>query len=197
MQQDECTFSFDTPLSPGGLLTNLATHRSVGVDFIDMERRLCAKHGDPSSLYLLQRWRRVKKPQEELDAKRDPTKLAIGVEGGFNVDDDGDYDVVKANFLRVYPAGIDVELPCEDLPFAVAQCVEAVLQHAGVHAQEEVSTWQEERRESRYADALVQEPSEGRKISPDPKRWKCAETGASENLWLNLSDGFIGSGRKN
>ncbi|ACO65323.1 predicted protein [Micromonas commoda] len=180
MQQDECTFSFDTPLSPGGLLTNLATHRSVGVDFIDMERRLCAKHGDPSSLYLLQRWRRVKKPQEELDAKRDPTKLAIGVEGGFNVDDDGDYDVVKANFLRVYPAGIDVELPCEDLPFA-----------------EEVATWQEERRESRYADALVQEPSEGRKISPDPKRWKCAETGASENLWLNLSDGFIGSGRKN
>ena len=51
MQQDECTFSFDTPLSPGCLLTNLATHRSVGVDFIDMERRLCAKHGDPSSLY--------------------------------------------------------------------------------------------------------------------------------------------------
>ena len=81
-----------------------------------MERRLCAKHGDPSSLYLLQRWRRVKKPQEELDAKRDPTKLAIGVEGGFNVDDDADYDVVKANFLRVYPAGIDVELLCEDLP---------------------------------------------------------------------------------
>ena len=197
MQQDECTFSFDTPLSPGGLLTNLATHRSVGVDFIDMERRLCAKHGDPSSLYLLQRWRRVKKPQEELDAKRDPTKLAIGVEGGFNVDDDADYDVVKANFLRVYPAGIDVELPCEDLPMTVAQCVDAILQHAGVHAQEEVATWQEERRESRYADALVQEPSEGRKIPPDPKAWRCAETGATENLWLNLSDGFIGSGRKN
>ena len=108
-----------------------------------MERRLCAKHGDPSSLYLLQRWRRVKKPQEELDAKRDPTKLAIGVEGGFNVDDDADYDVVKANFLRVYPAGIDVELPCEDLPLTVAQCVDAILQHAGVHAQEEVATWQD------------------------------------------------------
>ena len=90
-----------------------------------------------------------------------------------------------------------MELPCEDLPLTVAQCVDAILQHAGVHAQEEVATWQEERRESRYADALVQEPSEGRKIPPDPKAWRCAETGATEDLWLNLSDGFICSGRKN
>ena len=195
--QDECTFSFDTPLSPGGLLTNLATHKSAGLDFIDTERQLCTKHGAPNSLYLLQRWRRVRKPQEALDAKKDPTVLAIGVDGGFNVDDDGDYDVVKDNFLRVYPSGVDVQLPNDDLPTAVTSCVDAILAHAGFHEQEEVAAWQETRVTSRYAATLAQEPSEGRKIPPDSKSWRCAETGVTENLWLNLSDGHIGSGRKN
>ena len=34
-------------------------------------------------------------------------------------------------------------------------------------------------------------------ISPDPGEWKCEHSGATENLWLNLSDGYIGGGRKN
>jgi uncharacterized UBP type Zn finger protein len=123
--------------------------------------------------------------------------LAIGVDGGFNVDDDGDYDVVKDNFLRVYPSGVDVQLPNDDLPTAVTSCVDAILAHAGFHEQEEVAAWQETRVTSRYAATLAQEPSEGRKIPPDSKSWRCAETGVTENLWLNLSDGHIGSGRKN
>ena len=36
----------------------------------------------------------------------------------------------------------------------------------------------------------------GRQIPPDPSQWACDETGATENLWLNLSTGFIGSGRQ-
>ena len=32
--------------------------------------------------------------------------------------------------------------------------------------------------------------------SPNPADWRCDETGVTENLWLNLSTGFIGSGRK-
>ena len=35
-----------------------------------------------------------------------------------------------------------------------------------------------------------------KKISPDPKEWVCEESGMRENLWLNLSDGHIGSGRR-
>ena len=123
--------------------------------------------------------------------------LAIGVDGGFNVDDDGDYDVVKDNFLRVYPSGVDVQLPNDELPTVVTSCVDAILAHAGFHEQEEVAAWQETRVTSRYAATLAQEPSEGRKIPPDSKSWRCAETGVTENLWLNLSDGHIGSGRKN
>lgn len=35
-----------------------------------------------------------------------------------------------------------------------------------------------------------------RPVPMDPKQWKCDETGVTENLWLNLSTGFIGSGRQ-
>ena len=56
--------------------------------------------------------------------------------------------------------------------------------------------WEEEKRISRYAADLPQLDN-GKKISPDPKQWKCDETGVTENLWLNLSTGIIGSGRQN
>lgn len=36
----------------------------------------------------------------------------------------------------------------------------------------------------------------GRSIPSNPDLWKCDETGVKENLWLNLSTGFFGSGRK-
>ena len=32
-------------------------------------------------------------------------------------------------------------------------------------------------------------------MNPDPSSWECAKSGMKENLWLNLSDGHIGSGR--
>ena len=35
------------------------------------------------------------------------------------------------------------------------------------------------------------------KKNSDPKDWKCELYGTTDNLWLNLSDGFIGGGRKN
>ncbi len=56
--------------------------------------------------------------------------------------------------------------------------------------------WEEERRVSKYADALPQLHT-GRNISPVPKDWTCDESGTVENLWLNLSTGHIGSGRPN
>jgi uncharacterized UBP type Zn finger protein len=64
--------------------------------------------------------------------------------------------------------------------------------------QEGISAYVEdfEAKESKYARALEQVPTEGKKIPSDPKMWKCFETAVTENLWMNLSTGFIGSGRK-
>jgi ubiquitin carboxyl-terminal hydrolase 5/13 len=91
-----------------------------------------------------------------------------------------------------------------------------------VNLQADETAWQEERLVSKYAENLPQLPCT-RNISPNPKeviqitsfvyhkylenifnclltycfvsQWRCDETGVSDNLWLNLSTGFIGSGR--
>jgi uncharacterized UBP type Zn finger protein len=65
----------------------------------------------------------------------------------------------------------------------------------GTDQQEQASTWEEEKRESKYARGLEQLPAD-RKISPNPADWECEFTGVKENLWLNLSTGKIGSGRR-
>lgn len=33
-------------------------------------------------------------------------------------------------------------------------------------------------------------------VSPVATDWRCEESGEQENLWLNLSTGYIGSGRQ-
>eukprot|EP00227_Mantoniella_beaufortii_P012729 CAMPEP_0197579800 /NCGR_PEP_ID=MMETSP1326-20131121/3720_1 /TAXON_ID=1155430 /ORGANISM="Genus nov. species nov., Strain RCC2288" /LENGTH=630 /DNA_ID=CAMNT_0043143357 /DNA_START=223 /DNA_END=2111 /DNA_ORIENTATION=+ len=194
--KDECVFSFDSPFSPGGLYINLASFHGLGHDYLALDHERTG-----NALYLHQKCTKVLKPvSSEADAAAAPaaapTKLAIGVEGGFSVDEDAaKYDVVKENALVVMPGGARVPYPNDELPTVVCDAVDAVLAHAGFNEQEEVTAWQEERRESKYARQLVVEPSEGKKVPPDPKRWKCAETGATENLWLNLSTGHMGSGR--
>lgn len=63
--------------------------------------------------------------------------------------------------------------------------------------QDSAAVWaeDEDRQVSKYASNLEQLPAT-RKIPSNPNEWKCDETGVKENLWLNLSTGFIGSGRQ-
>ena len=61
--------------------------------------------------------------------------------------------------------------------------------------QEEAASWEEELRVSKYAETLEQQPAH-RLIPSNPAEWRCDETGVTENLWLNLGTGHIGSGRQ-
>ena len=68
--------------------------------------------------------------------------------------------------------------------------------HDSASQQESVAAWQEEEAPvSKYAAELQQLETQGKTIPSDPSKWQCNETGVKENLWLNLSTGFIGSGR--
>jgi ubiquitin carboxyl-terminal hydrolase 5/13 len=84
------------------------------------------------------------------------------------------------------------------LPDVVVQSAESIVHHVGLAVQQDLTTWQddEEIPVSKYYANLPFVDNDI-KISPDPKSWTCGKTGATENLWLNLSDGFIGGGRKN
>ena len=61
--------------------------------------------------------------------------------------------------------------------------------------QDEVASWEEELAVSKYAESLEQQPAH-KLIPSNPAEWRCEETGVTENLWLNLGTGHIGSGRQ-
>lgn len=73
-------------------------------------------------------------------------------------------------------------------------------EHDNASTADQAAKWEEQRQVSRYAANLPQLETGlgrfGRQIPSDPSSWACDETGVKENLWLNLSTGFIGSGRQ-
>lgn len=144
--------------------------------------------------------------QKEAPADQ-PTKLAIGVEGGFDADK---FEIITTYSIAVVgedpraasPLLVDLPYSSETknhFPEKIQQSAEAIIRHAGVGLQQEVQAWQADEDDipiSKYASSLPFVDN-GVKINPNPAAWKCQKNGATENLWLNLSDGFIGGGRKN
>ena len=202
----ECAYTFFNPFSsPQGILVNCST-------FAGTIQELAAPKG--KELYL----RIVKERKEKINIKTHeegestnsvPTKLAIGVEGGFEVDENSSkYEVITKHSVVVLAgptAEVLVELPYEEgsqasFPEAVVKSVESIIHHVGLAVQQDLTTtaWQDEEEVpvSKYYESLPFVDN-GIKISPHFKDWKCEKSGATENLWLNLSDGFIGGGRKN
>lgn len=192
--KDECMFSFDSPFSDTGLYVNLVTFRGYGKDYLAHDIRTGG-----CKLYLHEMWKQVEKKKTEEVPDQAPTKLAIGVAGGFM--SESSYDIVKENVLVVVN-GENLEriaLPCPELPEYVSNVIQGVIDHDGMKKNMQVTTWDADNEKfvSRYAAALEQTNPTGKRIPQDPKQWKDEATGATENLWLNLSTGYIGGGRRN
>jgi ubiquitin carboxyl-terminal hydrolase 5/13 len=204
----ECCYTFHTPFSAqvGGILVNLDT-------FTGTVESMSMLYGPETSLFVrIVKQRVLKSPENEADGlhKVVPTKLAIGVEGGFLGSDDDKYEIISKHSvvaLKKSPSeGQPVfvaELPYDDdsrstFPAALQKSVDSVLNHVGVSTQQDVQAWQadDEIPVSKYAADLIFVENEVL-IDPNPHNWKCEKTGSTENLWLNLSDGYIGGGRKN
>lgn len=191
--KDECVFTFDTPFSDGGLAVNLRTFQGFGADVVDLDVQ---RNGGQGGLYLLQKFKRV--PREKPEGAVEPQKLAIGVAGGFLEEK---WDVIKEYTLLVVDQNgqkTSLPFPSPELPMFITTICDAIIAHQGASSMDNVSRWEadQEVRESKYAKDLVQLPPL-KKISPNPKDWRCEKSGDTQNLWLNLSDGFIGGGRKN
>jgi ubiquitin carboxyl-terminal hydrolase 5/13 len=194
--KDECMFSFDSPFSDEGLYVNMITLRGYGKAYVghDIKATGC-------KLYLHELWQQV--PKEKAtggEAKEaQPTKLAIGVAGGFMTEEE--YDIVKDHYLIVVNGTTleSVHLPCQELPEFVSNVAQAIIAHEGMKVNMQVASWDADNEKfvSRYAKDLEQINPTGKRIPQDPKLWRDEATGATENLWLNLSTGYIGGGRKN
>ena len=193
---DECTFSFDTPFSPDGLYVSMGSYQSFGKHKVRLD-----KERTGNQLYVHLKHTRVPKPEPTEEEKAAaPTKLGIGVAGGFALGEDK-YDLVKEQALVLIGAteadDVVVPLPCPELPMMLIDACTALISHKShlTEAGNAAVAWEVDIKPSKYADGLVQLPPH-KKISPDPADWVCEESGMRENLWLNLSDGHIGSGRR-
>ena len=92
---DECIYSFDNPFTDSGIYVCLTTYQGVGAEFL-MEH---AKKTN-SQLYLHTKW--TKTVREEVvteESATQPTKLAIGVEGGFSTQTN--FELIKEHSLVV------------------------------------------------------------------------------------------------
>lgn len=197
--KDECVVSFDTPYSEGGLYVNLNNWQGYGHAHVgrDVER-------SGSKVYLHQRWKQVLKEEPAASEMEKPASLVV--DGGNNVfDETRKFEITKENSLAVVtgstvdgPVFQYIPLPNTELPEFVSNIAEAIIKHDGMQAKmaEEVWSADSEIFESKYARDL-QLLSNDKKISNDPSTWVCEMSGATENLWLNLSTGYIGGGRKN
>eukprot|EP00484_Ammonia_sp_Unknown_P024099 CAMPEP_0197042240 /NCGR_PEP_ID=MMETSP1384-20130603/18630_1 /TAXON_ID=29189 /ORGANISM="Ammonia sp." /LENGTH=898 /DNA_ID=CAMNT_0042473309 /DNA_START=23 /DNA_END=2719 /DNA_ORIENTATION=- len=199
VEKDECMLSFDSPFSPQGLYTNLNTWKSYGRDYVTMDSQNTAQ-----KLYLYQKKYNLVKPkkdeaEQEQEAKPEPTKLALGVEGGFT-GFESDTEMKSENFLCVLPEFTLIDLSEQDIPMNITECINAIIVNKGIGAHEEFKGWEddEEVKESLHSETLVQLPlNETMRPSPNRDDWRCGECSSTENLWFNLSDGYIGCGRQN
>lgn len=127
------------------------------------------------------------------------TRLAIGVEGGYDPDaNKTKFETEDFYSVVVLPSFTSIPYPNDQLPIQVAESVRGILAaESAISVMEKESmagTWDGEARViSKYATDLKQLDN-GKKIPP--AGWKCEECDLTNNLWLNLTDGSILCGRR-
>lgn len=189
--KDECIYSFETPEGEGGLYVSLHNFMGVGRQWLELHHR---KTGDRLFLHIKKKElpKEIKPDGEEPPGKK-PTRLAIGVEGGFSggIEKVEYEEIIK---LVVFPGLQEIPLPCVDLPQKIQDSIASVIAAESASKQDAMTSWEdEERKVSKHADTLKQLDNG---VQIPPSGWKCDMCDLTTNLWLNLTDGKILCGRR-
>ncbi|XP_028280205.1 ubiquitin carboxyl-terminal hydrolase 5-like isoform X2 [Parambassis ranga] len=197
VHKDECALSFASPESEGGLYVCMNSFLGFGSQYVD---RHYARSGQRAYLHIT-RTRKAKKEDDSNSSaghppKKKPTRLAIGIEGGFDVEQELYEEDVKVVIL---PDRQEVTLASlATMPEVVKERVS--LSISGIMAADSVShtlqvqQWDGEvRLESKHAAGLKQLDN-GVKIPPSG--WRCEVCDLQENIWMNLTDGKVLCGRR-
>ncbi|KAJ1526653.1 hypothetical protein ONE63_008237 [Megalurothrips usitatus] len=194
--KEECIFSFDSPATPTGLYVCLQSFLGLGKDFVLPYSQQTNRH---VFLHLQREKIPIPVDQQGDGPEKKITRLAIGVDGGFDPDASRKkYDIKDHQQIVILPDFVTIPWPNEDLPDKIKASVNGVLEAQSVTEAAELEslsgTWDGEVRVvSKHASNLLQLDN-GRKIPPSG--WKCEKCDLETNLWLNLTDGSILCGRK-
>lgn len=127
------------------------------------------------------------------------TRLAIGIEGGFDLDSKKNkYEYTDHYSIVVLPTFETVPITDPNLPEIVSLSVRTIIESDSAFKIAELealsSTWDGEARIVSKHAAKLQQLNAGKKIPPSG--WQCEKCDLTTNLWLNLTDGSILCGRK-
>ncbi|KAL0909266.1 hypothetical protein M5K25_020116 [Dendrobium thyrsiflorum] len=183
--KNECSVSFDTPKSDGGLYVDLSSFLAFGKEYVAWNYE---KTGNPVYLHIQQR---IKPVSEDRPFKK-PTLLAIGVEGGF---DNQEPEYEEIYHIVILPDYIALSFPSVELPEKVRLSVNAVLLFEGAERKEQLASWTSEKKKTSDYAMNLEQINNG--VIIPPSGWKCSKCEKTDNLWLNLTDGVILCGRKN
>ncbi|KAM3965206.1 ubiquitin specific protease 5 [Aphomia sociella] len=195
--KDECVYSFDNPESETGLYVSLVSFLGFGRNYVE---QYFQKTDNAVFLHIQTEKTPIPEPEQTGDGpEKKITRLAIGVEGGFDPDSGkpkftytNHYSVVVLPGFHTYP------WPNPDLPEVVRKSVQAVIDAESPFkiAEKEAleGTWDGETREVSVHAVNLKQLDNGVKVPPSG--WKCAKCDLTNNLWLNLTDGSILCGRR-
>jgi len=223
--KSECAYTFHSPFStPKGIVVNLETFMGT---VEELALSTSTSNDEGLFLRIVKKRIRKDVPMAETNddaattvaATAAPvTKLGVGVEGGFASEEDK-FEIISTYSLvglkRMNNNNNSVPTIVEERPYnddtkntfggdadaalLLTQSMDSIIHHAGLSVQQDLSVWQlddEPNPVSKYA-ANLPFVDNGIQINPDPSTWKCAASGDTDNIWLNLSDGYIGGGRQN
>lgn len=195
--KDECMYCFCDGQNDRGLFINLFSFQSFCCDHLELDR----EDGRRGTLYLVVK-RCLKSSSDDDNANSNSKDIIESTETSEKLAYDFSKHVLKDEIEETYEIGI--WLPGEGIhivpydeslaPEMLRLAVVGIQSHDSASDEALADVWEEERRVSKYAANLPLLPAD-RQISMDASTWRCDFTGATENLWLNLSTGKIGSGR--
>ncbi|KAK7864561.1 hypothetical protein R5R35_007330 [Gryllus longicercus] len=194
--KDECAFSFDTPETETGLYVSLASFLGLGREHVE---RYYQKTRNAVYLHILRHKREIPLEQQGDGPEKKITRLAIGVEGGFDPDcGKKKYEYEDEYSVVVLPSFSSFPWPNSEFPEIISNSVKAIIEADSakklIELEALAGTWDGETRiVSKHAATLLQLDN-GKKIPPSG--WKCEKCDLTENLWLNLTDGSVLCGRQ-
>ncbi|CAI5775931.1 ubiquitin carboxyl-terminal hydrolase 13 isoform X1 [Podarcis lilfordi] len=186
----ECSFSYDSPDSEGGLYVCMNTFLGFGREHVERHYR---KTGQCVYMHLKRHMKeKVTGASGGALPKRRNTKLFLDLESNGDLNND-DYEFEDEAKLVIFPDHFEIPLPnIEELPALVTIACDAVLSSKSPYRKQDPDSWEEELQVSKHANTLVQMDN-GVRIPPSG--WKCSKCDLRENLWLNLTDGSVLCGK--
>nr|CAG4646818.1 EOG090X0181 [Megafenestra aurita] len=193
--KDQCAFSFDSPESETGLYVCLNTFMGFGKNHVEC---YVNKTGNKVFLHLRKIRHLIPPEKNELEPEKKITRLAIGIEGGFQLENPAKYEYEEKNAIVIFPGPKEILLPNANLPILLESSIQGILAAKSAGYLEELaaleSTWDGESRQVSKFAVNLEQLSNGVRVPPHG--WQCSKCDKTENLWMNLSDGTILCGRK-